>query len=157
MKLYKHIQYLVIALLITACNGNLPIQQLAPLAPKVSLSNLTVKNMNLTQQDYSLQLRLENPNPVPLPINSLDYKLQLNDKVFTQGETKKSITIPANGEAFIDLDTSSNIMDVLGWGSFSNILTQKFNYKLSGNVNIIEGGPKLPFEYSDEIGLMKGK
>jgi len=85
-----------------------------------------------------LRLRVKNPNSFPLPINHLNYQLHINDQEFTKGTSNQAVTIPASGEEFLDLEVASNLMRIIGqWSDLKTVLNQDFNYRLSGNINVI--------------------
>jgi len=152
--MYKYFQpwfAMILVGLLAAC-ANLPLQ---PVSPQVSLADFRIKDLGLLSQNYQLRLRVKNPNSFPLPINRLDYQLHINDQEFTKGMTNQAVTIPASGEEFLDLEVASNLMRIIGqWSDLKTVLNQDFNYRLSGNVNVMEGVPQLPFEHKGSVPLL---
>jgi len=149
MTMYKFFQTFILLALLTACANNPFIQTLSP---QVSLADFRVTKMGLLEQNYRLRLRLKNPNSFPLPIMGMDYQLYLNDQEFAKGTNKQSLTIPAMGENLLDIEVTSNLMRTIG----SKMFKRKFNYRLSGNINIMAGAPPIPFEYQGKIPLSRG-
>lgn len=135
--------------LLTACS-NMP-TSLDQAKPEISVADFK----QISAEKYRIKLRLKNPNPVPIPVTGLNYKLHLNDKEFAQGESKESITIPASGEEFLELDVASNLKSFLGGGvdAMTTLLKRQMNYKLSGNLSISDSVPQMPFEQKGEISL----
>lgn len=149
-KFLPQVSFFILVGLLTAC-ANMPMQ---PTSPQVSLTEFKLVKLGLTEQNYRLRLNLKNPNPFPLPIQSLNYQLHINDKEFAHGTNTPSITIPASGEEFLDIDVISNLMRTIGqWGDLKSLLNQKFNYRLSGGVSMVGGMPEIPFEYEGNIPL----
>jgi LEA14-like dessication related protein len=137
--------------LLTAC-ANMP-TSLDQAKPEVSVADFK----QISAEKYRIKLRLKNPNPVPIPVTGLNYKLQINDKEFAEGESKESITIPASGEEFLEIDVASNLKSFLGGGldGITSLLKRQVNYKLSGNLSLSDSDsvPQVPFEQKGEISL----
>jgi len=154
MTMYKFFQTFILLALLTACANNPFIQSLSP---QVSLADFRVTRMGLLEQNYLLRLRLKNPNSIPLPIMGMDYQLYLNDQEFAKGTNKQSLTIPALGENFLDIEVTSNLMRTIGqWSDWAKVFKREFNYRLSGNINLMAGAPPIPFEYQGKIPLLRG-
>ena len=156
--MYKFFQQTLLVffiLLITAC-ANLPIP-LQPATPQVSLTDFKLVKMGLFEQNYRLRLRIKNPNPFALPIAGMNYQLDINDKKFARGTNNKSIIIPASGEEFVEIDVASSLMGIVeDWQDWKSVFKRRFNYKLSGDVNVREGGQPMPFEYKGDVPLLWG-
>ncbi len=153
-KLLKLNIYLILIGILTAC-ANVP-TSLQQFTPEVSLKGFKLVKLGVLEQDYQLKLQLKNPNPIPIPITGLNYKLQINGQEFTTGSTDKAITIPANGEEFLEIDVVSNLMSVIGqWKDFKSLLNRKFEYNLSGGVNVMGTSAAIPFDYKGDISLLR--
>jgi LEA14-like dessication related protein len=153
-KLFQPIVLLLSVVLLTACAGGLPLQSLSP---QVSLADFKMVNSGLLEQKYRIRLRLKNPNPIPLPIAGLNYQLNINEQKFTSGVSNQAITIPASGEEYLEFDVASNLTQIVGnWSNLQALLDRKFNYQLTGGLNVMEGAPQLPFEYKGDISLLSG-
>lgn len=152
--LYKVGILLILVSVLTAC-ANMPLQ---PQSPQVRLTDLRVMKFNLTEQNYKLKLSLNNPNPFPLPLIGMDYQLLLNDKEFTQGTTNQPVTIPALGEQTIEINVISNLMKIIGeWHDISSVLNRQLNYRILGNMNILNSTFKIPFQYRGDIPISNGE
>jgi LEA14-like dessication related protein len=152
--LQRNLLLLLAINLLTACAGaNL----VKTVAPEVSVADFQVQNLGFLEQNYKLRLQVKNPNPFPMPISGMQYTLFLNDKEFTHGESSQSVTIPASGEDFLNLEVKSNLMKILDdWkdlGDWQSIINRQFNYRLTGNVSMMQGTPLLPFEYKGDVAL----
>ncbi len=152
-KLLKLSISLILIGILTAC-ADMP-ASLQQFAPEVSLSGFKLVKLGFTEQDYRIKLKLKNPNPIPIPITGLNYKLELNGQEFTTGSSDKAVTIPANGEEFLEIDVSSNVMSTISqFKDFKNLLNKKFEYALSGGLNVVEGAA-IPFSHKGDISLLK--
>ena len=146
--------FLIIFIGLLGSCANLPLKTVSP---EVSLANFKLSKLGLFEQTYLLRLHLKNPNPFSLPINSVDYQLHLNDQEFAKGVSNQAVTIPASGEEFLDIKVVSNLMRFMNkLGDLKTLIGQPFKYQLKGNLGVIDGGPKLPFEYKGDISLSKG-
>ncbi len=102
--------------------------------PRVSLVSIEPLDMTLLEQRYALQLRILNPNDVALPVSGLNYSIEINRREFAYGVSRQSVTIPAHGEALLDVEVISNLLSLmrqmqeLGAGG-----KQVIEYRLSGN------------------------
>ncbi len=152
-KYFQQWVFIIVITLLTGC-ANLPLQTISP---EVSLADFKLSKLGLLEQTYLLRLHLKNPNPFSLPINSVDYQLHINDQEFAKGVSNQAVTIPASGEEFLDIKVASNFMRLFEkWGDWKNLIGQPFKYRLEGNLGVIDGGPKLPFEYKGDISLSRG-
>lgn len=81
---------------------------LRPAPPEVQLTGLEITDLSLTHANFLARLQLYNPNGVSLDIKGLKFTLFLNDVRVADGQTAKSLTIPAEqrGEASIRLSSS---------------------------------------------------
>jgi LEA14-like dessication related protein len=144
---------------LTACsNPGHYLSQLKAIAPTVSLENVELLKMGLSEQVYRLRLRIKNPNSFPLPIQNLNYKLLINQQLFADGSSQKSVTIPALGEGYLETDIKSNLMEVVeGWSQWFSLAKQTLNYKITGSVGVTSFAVPFPFQYSDKVDLKLSK
>ncbi|MBE9561741.1 MAG: LEA type 2 family protein [Proteobacteria bacterium] len=151
-KLFKFNILLIIMGILTSCS-NMPLKNFTP---EVSLKDFKLVDFGFFKQDYKLKLQLKNPNPIPIPITGLNYKLELNGQEFTNGSSDKSVTIPANGEEFLEIDVTSNLLSTIGQlKDLKSLLNRNFEYNLSGDINVIGGATAIPFTYKGDIALLQ--
>lgn len=123
-------------------------------SPRVSLVNLQPQGMTLFEQTYNMQLRIQNPNDRDIPVKGLSYSLDINGDEFAYGVSKQSVTVPAFGEALLDVSaTSSTINIIQQMQKMSSEKTGKLEYKLSGKISLENHPIKLPFDYEGSIDL----
>jgi LEA14-like dessication related protein len=125
--------------------------------PRVSLVSIEPLDMNLLEQRYALQLRILNPNDVGLPVNGLDYSIEINRREFAYGVSRQSVTIPAHGEALLDVEVVSNLLNLLRQvqdpGADGK---QVIEYRVSGKLSLDHSPVRLPFDYSGELNWLPG-
>lgn len=128
--------------------------KLAAIAPKVSLDNVQMLKMGLSEQAYRLRLLIKNPNSFPLPIQNLNYQLFINDQSFAKGLSLKAVTIPALGEGYLETDVNSNLIEVIeGWSQWFSLAKRTLSYKIIGDIGVTDFAIPFPFQYSDKVDL----
>lgn len=120
--------------------------------PHVTLNNLQVLDMTLLEQRYAVTLRVQNPNPIPLPITGMNFQLDINDAELGRGVTNEAVTVPAYGEALVEIRLVSNLMRIFNQiRGLENGKGQSLRYRLSGGLSLSSRIGKLPFEYRGEF------
>ena len=151
MRLLASLGLIPLMLVLAACAGmgTAPMQ-----APRVSLVDLRVQDVKLFEQRYGMELRLQNPNSVPLPIVGMEYSVRLNETEFGKGVSRQTITVPAYGEAVVQVDLVSSI-----WGLLQRVqelqkgrLPQGLKVQIAGGVSLARTTDPLPFMFQGEIG-----
>jgi LEA14-like dessication related protein len=123
-----------------------------PEQPRVSLVSIQPKDMTLLEQRYGLQLRILNPNETAIPLEGLSYSLEINGREFAYGVSRQAVSIPAFGEALLDVDVVSNLLNVLQQvQEMSNEQQDSLKYRLSGKLSLSNSLVKLPFDYHGEL------
>ncbi len=145
---------------LTAC-ANMPIK--APEAPKVSGAELKLINFALHEQNFLLQVHLKNPNLFALPIVGVNFRLFFNDKEVLSGAGQPNTTIPASGEAPVDIEVTTDLVKILkdlpDWKEV--IKARKLRYRVEGSVHLktiqfkIPFEVEVPFEHQGELPLGK--
>ncbi len=124
--------------------------RLAP--PKVTVEGIAVGGIRDSEAMVTLSLRLENPNATDLMLQSLRFGLSINDIALTSGATVRVETIPAGGNALIELETRSNINAVLQVIALSASGRMSLQYALDGEA-VVQNGVRLPFARRGDIPL----
>jgi LEA14-like dessication related protein len=136
------------SLLLEACSG-LPHK---PEPPRVSLIGLNLVSMELFEQRYAVRLRIKNPNDFDLPVQGMDFHLDINGDTFADGLSNEALTVPAFGEAVLQLEVSSNLLQVLHQlQALQEHAADGLAYHIRGRVAVGSYGQRLPFEYSGEL------
>ena len=150
-QLIRYFLALLLTALLGACATLGPYQE----PPRVSLASIQPKEMGLLEQRYGLQLRILNPNDTAIPLEGLSYSLEINDREFAYGVSRQSVSIPAYGEALLDVDVVSNLLNVLR--QVQELGTEQrstLKYRLSGKMHLASRVGSLPFDYQGELNYL---
>jgi len=110
--------------------------------------------MTLFEQRYGLRLRIQNPNDRAIPVKGLSYSLQINGEEFAYGVSAESTTVPAFGEALLDVDATSSTLNVIKqFKSISGSTVLRFDYQLSGKLKVSNHLMSVPFNYGGTLEL----
>ncbi|GAB4507770.1 MAG: LEA type 2 family protein [Sulfuricaulis sp.] len=120
--------------------------------PQVTMNNLQIRDMTLLEQRYAVTLRVQNPNPIPLPISGMNFQLDINDTELGRGVSNQAVTVPAYGEALVEIRLVSNLMRIFNQiRGLESSKGQSLRYRLSGGLSISDRMGKLPFDYRGEF------
>jgi len=140
----------LMALLLTAC-ALLPEP---PEPPNVTLSDLKIVDVGIFEQQYRVQLRIQNTNNYPLPIIGMNFKLQLNDKHFAQGVSGQSVNVAAFTDELLTVDVVSNLSNIIQQlQTLGSEVDTAFRYRLSGKLTLSDHIRKVPFEHLGQVTL----
>ncbi|HPP46943.1 MAG TPA: LEA type 2 family protein [Accumulibacter sp.] len=139
----------VCTLLLSACAGLFALAQ----KPEVSLASLSVLQIGVFEQRFSLKLRIQNPNDVDLPINGLSFDIQLNGQPFAHGLSDKAIIVRRYGEALLDVSATSTLGSALKQlRELQKSGRDRIDYRLQGRLQL-QGMGSLPFEWRGDLQL----
>lgn len=138
----------LVCLLFTACAGLGGYRE----PPRVSLVGIQPLDMTLMEQRYRLALRILNPNDVDLPVSGMNYSVELNGREFAYGVSRQEVTIPALGEAVVEVEVISSLLDMLRQlRALEDDTARGLDYRLVGDLRLGDHGVRLPFEYSGSL------
>jgi LEA14-like dessication related protein len=136
---------IVTAALLNACATLSPYKE----SPRVSLVSIQPKEMGVLEQRFGLQLRILNLNDTAIPVEGLSYSVEINNREFAYGASRQAIDIPAFGEALLDVEVISSLLNVVQQLQALNTETRSsLNYRLSGKISLANSPASLPFDYS---------
>jgi LEA14-like dessication related protein len=125
--------------------------------PRVALVSIRPLGMTLLEQRYALQLRILNPNDVALPLDGMDYRIEINGKEFAYGVSRQSVTLPAHGEALLDVTVTSTLLDLLRQLQDADRSARpSLTYRISGRFDLAHGPHRVPFAYSGDLSWLSG-
>ena len=129
----------------------------APLEPPhVTLTDLRILDMTLFEQRYGLKIRIQNPNPIDLPITGMNFELDINDAELGRGVSDRQVTVPAYGEAVMEINLISNLARIIDQiRGLESGKGQSLRYRLVGGISVANRIGKLPFNYQGEIGQLR--
>jgi len=120
--------------------------------PRVSLVSIQPLDMTLLEQRYQLVLRILNPNDVDLPLSGLSYGVEINGREFAYGVSRQAVTIPALGEAVVEVEVISSLLDMLRQlQALDDGAAHRLDYRISGRLSLANRRGKLPFDYSGSL------
>jgi LEA14-like dessication related protein len=120
--------------------------------PRVSLVGIQPLDMTLMEQRYRLALRILNPNEVEIPVEGLSYSVELNGRDFAYGVSRQAVTIPAYGEAIVEVEVVSSLLDMLRQlQALDDGKRRRLDYRISGDLSLSGRRARLPFEYSGTL------
>ena len=124
-------------------------------SPRVHLVALRPLDIQLFEQRYRVRLRVQNPNPAELPIRGVDFELAVNGRAFASGVSAEPITVPAFGEAVLEVDVASSLVRLIE--QFRTLgRSQSLNYLVTGTI-AVDGLPgRLPFRREGVLDLGAG-
>ena len=140
---------LLTAALLSACATLSPYKE----SPRVSLVSIQPNEMTVLEQRFVLQLRILNPNDIAIPVEGLSYAIEINEREFAYGVSRQAVEIPAFGEALLDVEVVSNLLNVVQQlQALQGNTGGKLRYRLSGKISLANSPASLPFDYSGVLG-----
>ncbi|MCG3202180.1 MAG: hypothetical protein NFCOHLIN_02059 [Gammaproteobacteria bacterium] len=152
MRMMRYTLLAVALAALPACGG-LP-SRIDP--PSVSLSGLRIVDMNLLEQTFAIRLRVKNPNDFDIPIHGLTYALELNGQEVVQGVNNQSVTFPALGEQFVEVNATTNLPTILNQLVEMSHGGMNASYRVHGSFRAgkgVQGYVPIPFDQKGEVGL----
>lgn len=119
--------------------------------PEVSFAGIEWRQGNLVEQHFALKLRVDNPNAQALPLKEVVIDLELAGQRFASGRSTAPLSIPANDDAILVVDVSSDLRAVLRVVREARRDGQQLiDYRIRGEVEV-EGFGRHPFERSGVV------
>jgi len=134
-------------LLLTGCAGLY--KQIE--TPRISVVNLHLVEATVFEQNYRIQLRIQNPNTFEIPVKGLQYNIELNDQHFASGLSNHSAVIPALDSAVIEVEAISTLLSF--FRQFNNLQQGKLetiSYRLNGKIHLT-GFRSQSFDYRGKM------
>jgi LEA14-like dessication related protein len=104
-----------------------------------------------SSQRFAVTLRIHNPNEVELPIKSLSFALEISDLDFAHGVTDQALTVPARGNALLDLEVASTLDDSVDRLRAFGSRKDGVSYKLWGRVSLSKYASSMPFDQEGRL------
>ena len=129
----KTVSALFAAALLTACSGVLGVVE----QPKVSIQNIALQDISLTQGTAVVTLNIANPNAFPIPLQGIQYGLSLNGHQVASGDQNQGVSIGAGQEVPVNIPVKLDFMQLMQLAPEA-MRARSLQYNLNGAV-------KLPF------------
>jgi len=136
-------------LLTSACSTMLAVE---PISPTVRVTGVSPINLSLTDTRLNFSLLVSNPNSFNLPIRNLDFDAFFAGKEIAKGSSNKAVTIPANGDAVIEVSVSAGLTKILKHvKTMFDAQNFNLNYGVKGKVKLANWPTKIPFNIEREL------
>ncbi|HYQ72592.1 MAG TPA: LEA type 2 family protein [Gammaproteobacteria bacterium] len=140
---------LLCALFLAGCASLQPYAEM----PRVSLVSIKPQDMQMLEQRFMLELRIQNPNSVAIPVEGLSYALEINQREFAYGVSQQEVSIPPYGEALLQVEVVSNLLNVMRQlqqlaGTAGG---HGLEYRLRGKIGVAGVRRALPFDFSGTL------
>lgn len=124
--------------------------------PSINLVGFRLNEASLFQQRYTLVLAVQNPNRLSIPVRGMRYTLTVAGDEFARGVSPRQFTLPAYGEAEIEVEMTTNLISSLR--RLQALLQEErsvVDYELSGHLDVASEAYDgiLPFQSHGELRL----
>lgn len=125
--------------------------------PQVTLAGISLAGLDLLEQRYEIRLRVQNPNHFDFVIESMQYQVEINDKVFARGLSNHSVSIPRDDMRTVSVEAVSTLNDVLRQLQVDEQSgPEVLRYRVSGTLKVRHHASDIAFDHRGEIRLPAG-
>jgi LEA14-like dessication related protein len=122
--------------------------------PRVTLSDIAVKDVRALEQVFEVKLRIQNPNDTELTISGLAFDVELNDAPFASGVSGERVVVPRFGSAVVTAEAVSDITGILRQiTKLAESGLTSVSYRIAGKVYLGSWLQRLTFEEKGEVKL----
>jgi LEA14-like dessication related protein len=139
---------LLCVLLVIGCSG-MPLN-----TPRldVTLADITPTAVGFFEQQYRVDLRIQNPSDSAIAIDGVAYQIEINGKPFARGVSNQSATIPRFGEAVLSASAVSSLSGLVQQiRQLASGFPDKLRYRITGTFSV-PGAAAIAFDQRGEIG-----
>ena len=116
--------------------------------PRITIANITPREMKLFEQLFDLDLRIQNPNDSPLAINGLTFELEINEKLFASGVSDQNVTVGRFGSDIIRVKTVTSLWSILRQvADVQRTGIPRVTYRIKGA--LYAGSPSIKLRFDD--------
>lgn len=146
---------LMSALLALAACGVLPPANL--IAPRLSFSDLAIRDVGLSEIRFALQVSAENPNEVDIPLRNVAFELDLLGSAFASGTVAGGqVDLPAHGQREIPVEFTVPTMRLIEvFARLRDASLEGPVYRLRGSATWGHSGIAIPFERSGDLEALR--
>lgn len=121
--------------------------------PEVTVLNVDVTDITLSEISLAINMNVKNPNSIPLKLDSVSYQFNISGNTVTEGTMNEGLQIPAAGENTLRLPLKFKFSTVSGilQGLMQNSFTREYELKGSAQLGIFS----IPFSKRGEVQLKK--
>lgn len=124
-----------------------------PRQPRVSLTGLAVKKMDMFNPSFLVRLKVDNPNDIEVKLDGADVALALNGKPVAKGTSHGPLSLARLGSTSMDVEVSADTLSTL-----QQILMlqsrQYLDYQVNGHLTVLDLlGPlgQVPFNFKGAV------
>ena len=140
---------LVLVLGLAACSG-LPRNAVAP---KLSVADVRLGQLDLFEQHFDVGLKVENPNDFGLTIEALEFDLEVNGRPFASGVSHEATRLPAAATTLMRIDAITQSNDLIRQlKALPGALKDGVPYRIRGRVRTDRSSRWLPFDHAGVYG-----
>jgi LEA14-like dessication related protein len=118
--------------------------------PKVSLSEVKIKDLSLAGATAVFSVRVQNPNPFSMKVRTVRYNLELGGKPLSSGKIEEGAEVQPHSETTVEVPVPFQFGDLMT-SALGFIKTGKTQYRLSGEAKV--SFMTLPFDEKGELNL----
>jgi LEA14-like dessication related protein len=124
--------------------------------PTVTLKEIHVRQLSLTDASLVFVAEIQNPNSYDLRLKSLDYTVHLSGQETGGGSLQKEIIVPASSSTPIEIPVSARFGG-LGGIARMYISGQELPYRIEGNALVKAGlfDRTFPFSHTGTLSTKK--
>ena len=115
--------------------------------PTITLKEIHVRQVSLTDADLLFVAEIKNPNPYELRLKSLDYTVHLNNRETGGGSLQKEISVPASSSAPVEIPVTARFGS-LGGVAKLYLTGQELAYRIEGKALVKAGLFDRTFPFS---------
>jgi LEA14-like dessication related protein len=121
---------------------------------RVTISELRLIEATMLEQVYGLTLRVQNPNQTPIEFAGMSFELQINGRAFGSGVSDSKVTIPAFGDAKVDVRLVSTLFRLFRQlEALQRETGGPLSYEISGRIALANRFGWLSFQENGELDL----
>lgn len=139
---------------LTACSG-LPRNAVAP---KLSVADVRLGQVDLFEQRFDVGLKVENPNDFGLTIEALEIELEVSGRPFARGVSHEATRLAASATTVVRVDAVTQSNDLIRQlKTLPGMLKDGVPYRIRGRVKTDRSPLWLPFDHAGIYGGKEGR
>lgn len=119
-------------------------------APKVSVQNVVLQDISMTQGNAVVSLNITNPNPVAVPLEGVQYNLRLNGRSVASGDQRQSMSLKPNQPLLVNIPVQLQFNELMQLAP-TLLSSRQVQYDVEGAVRL--PFVSVPFQRQGGVGL----
>lgn len=145
-------RWLGCAMVAVAMSGCAVLDMGNPQSPTIEIERVAPQQIGSTLQKLEIELLIQNPNRFDLQIQGLDFTAFVNGERFAKGKSDQFTTVPALGEALLEVQVAVGLADLLSQAAklISEPEQAPLVYGVTGTVTLENWPSAIPFNVDGE-------